>query len=142
MVEGIQVSKSRDLLIIWSHGKWKKAYISTSTISMATKHGTEITYRWKIPPSKSHPQMKNLITAFPSEIGRVLTWRLKDPTHQVMWLFDQVVKWKIKKLLSAFQQHLLQPNFAEQCLRVGDTISQAMWTFNQAITWSLFVRCF
>ena len=66
---------------------------------------------------------------------------MEDPIHQVMWSFDHVVAWKIKKFLSAFQQHLWQPNLAEQRLRMGDTIPQVTWTFNQVVTWSLFVRC-
>ena len=51
--------------------------------------------------------------------------------NQVMWSFDHVVTWKIKNLLSAFQQHLWQPNLAEQRLRVADTIPQVTWTCNQ-----------
>ena len=44
------------------------------------------------------------------------------PTNQVMRSFDNVVTWKIKKLLSTFPQHLWQPNLAEQGFRVEDTI--------------------
>ena len=53
------------------------------------------------------------------QIWQGINLMLKDPTNQVMWSSDHVVTWKIKKLLSAFQEHRWQPNLAEQRLRLG-----------------------
>ena len=48
---GTPPSKSSDLLIMWSYGKWEKTYIYTYTISMTTKLGRAATYIGWNPPT-------------------------------------------------------------------------------------------
>ena len=108
------VSWPVDNVVTW---QIKKAYICTSTIPKATKLGRVVTYGWKIPPTKSCDllitwssdkwkilQLRFHKTCLP--IWQSINLRLEEPTNQVMWSFDHVVTWKIKKIISAFQQHL------------------------------------
>ena len=58
--------------------------------------------------SRKNEKSCNCLSTIPraSKFDRLLTARLEDPTHQVMWSFDHVVMWNIKICLSAFQQHM------------------------------------
>ena len=119
-----------DYVVTW---RILKTFICTSTISMATKLGRVVTYGWKIPPIKSCDLLITwsrdkwklfFCNNWSLQIWQSISLRLENPTQQVMWSFDSMVAWKIKKLLSAFQQHLWQPNLADQRCRVGGTIPQ------------------
>ena len=133
-------------VITWLHYKFISAlpqYLCPPKLSV-------VTYGWKIPPNKS---CDLLITrsrdkwklpfhnTWSLQIWQSIYWSLEDTSHQVMWSFDHVVTWKIKKKVSVFQQHLWHPNLAEQRLKVEDKISQVTWKFSQVVTQSLFVRC-
>ena len=50
---GTQLSKSRDLLILWSCDM-KNSYISTSATPMTIKPVRVVTYGWKTPHTRSH----------------------------------------------------------------------------------------
>ena len=133
-------------VITWLHYKFISAlpqYLCPPKLSV-------VTYGWKIPPNKS---CDLLITrsrdkwklpfhnTWSLQIWQSIYWSLEDTSHQVMWSFDHVVTWKIKKKVSVFQQPLWHPNLAEQRLKVEDKISQVTWKFSQVVTQSLFVRC-
>ena len=117
---GTPTSKPRDLLIAWSRDKWKKTYICTSTISIATKLCRVVTYVRKTPFTKllnplrtlSHDKWKMLWLSFHNNYSLQIWWsrnfRLEDRTCQIMWSFDYVATWKIKNLISELQQHLWQ----------------------------------
>ena len=89
-------------VITWLHYKFISAlpqYLCPPKLSV-------VTYGWKIPPNKS---CDLLITrsrdkwklpfhnTWSLQIWQSIYWSLEDTSHQVMWSFDHVVTWKIKK---------------------------------------------
>ena len=57
---------------------------------MATKLDNVVTYNFY--NEKSYNCLSTIPRA--SKLDRLLTARLEDPTHQVMWSFDHMVMWK------------------------------------------------
>ena len=141
-----KVTWSFDCMVTW---QIQKKYLHLHN-TKATKLGRVLTYIGGIPSTTSSNLLiswktKNLITVFPQYLEppnlASINLRLEHSTKSC----DNLITWsreKLKKHLSAFQQHLWQADLAEQRLMVGDTIPQAMWTCSQVVTWSLYVKCF
>ena len=112
-----------DYVITW---QMIKSYNWTSTIPMATKVGWVVTYGRKTHTLSymtfwSHGHMSNIklyictsAILMTTKLGRVVTCgggTQHSKSRDVLITWSRDIR---KKLLSAFQQHLWQPNLAEQ----------------------------
>ena len=103
-----KVTWTFDYAVTW---QIKRTYIYTAAIPMAIKLGRVITYGKKTPQTKSRyplikccrDKCKTLYLHFHNIYGHQ-TWQRgnlwwRDPNFKVMWPFDYVVTWQMKKIL-------------------------------------------